>query len=84
MAEAQGLALQMHEFDVVNIFDLKFGWDLDEVGVSFGQLVALQVHEVVVFVGGEDFFLHYEIVLVKQAHTRSLLGMWRPAAKKPS
>ena len=68
VAEGEGFALQVQKFHFVGVFDLEFWGDLDEVGVGFGQLDALEVEEVVVFVGGEDFLLDCEIVQVKQAH----------------
>ena len=57
--------MHVHELYVVGVFDLEFGRDLDEVAVGFAQFVALQVEEVVVFVGGEDFLLDDEIGRVK-------------------
>ena len=68
----------MHELHVVGVFDGEFRWDLNEVGVGFGQFVALQIEEVVVFMGGENFLLNYEIVGIKQAHlgSRKVMGDW--------
>jgi hypothetical protein len=43
----------------------------------------LEVEEVVVFVGGEDFLLDCEIVQVKQAHRGSQVIMGGSVAKKP-
>lgn len=49
--QAEGFALQLHEFGAVVVFDLEFRRDLDEVAVCFAQLVALQIQKIVVFVG---------------------------------
>ena len=56
----------MHKLQAMGVFDFKFGRNLNEVAVSFAQLVALQVFEIVVFVRGEDFLFHDEIVGFKK------------------
>ena len=83
VAQREHFALQLHELRAVGVFDLEFGRDLDEVAVGFAQLVAFQVLEVVVFVHGEDFLLHDEIVGFKKAHTITD-SKWVVYAKKPS
>ena len=65
--QRERFALQMHKLKTMSVHYDKFWRNLNQVAVCLAKIIAFQIHKIVMFVGGEDFLLHNEIVGFKKA-----------------